>query len=150
MTRLSTVFAILIASLALADEFGDVVYPVELTAKQKSALAALASLSWQIPPDPGETKEWQTRRLRQWEELLASLPKLGLPGLAKCEEIQVTKEKIANTSGNDLLVVIAHETGRDIAHRTHWIEAGQSIPNRSIYGNGMMRCRILWPRPKGE
>ena len=150
MIKLFAASLILLSSICAADEYADIIYPVELTEKQKSALTSLTSWRWYAPKNPRELEEARTKRIEEWTTLGESLPKLSLPRLAVSGDIQVTEETITNKSDLDVLVVIAHETGIDIAHRTHWIKAGESIPNQSIFMDGVLPCHILWPKQERE
>jgi len=137
------------APVGWASPSGEPTYPRKLTIAQRQLLVRLGDAKWFTPGATGESKEHQERRRREFTALLDKIKTAGLPGLATAAGIEVSQSKIKNTSQHDVLIVLQHETGQDVAIRTHWLTAGQAIPNRSAF-SGWGRVWILSPRKKRD
>jgi len=106
----------------------DVKYPVDLSSEQKNALYRLTSLNLDF-----------TSQDKEFNNLVAQLKKLALPPLAALTDLEITENHFKNVSNNDVLIIVEHNTGRDIAVRTHWLKKGQHI-ERSYMGT-----RLVYP-----
>ena len=137
------------ATYDLATPSGEPTYPRKLTADQRQLLIQLGDLKWFTPGASGEPKEYEERRQRDFVGLLDKIKTAGLPVPAKPADIEVSQSEIKNISKNDVLIVLQHETGMDVAIRTHWLTAGQTIPNRSA-ANEWGRVWILSPKMKQD
>jgi len=128
---------------------GEPTYPRKLTIDERQLLVQLGDFKWFTPGASGESKEHRERRKREFTALLDKIKTAGLPRLATAADIEVSQSKIKNTSEHDVLIVLQHETGHDVAIRTHWLTAGQAIPNRSAF-SGWGRVWILSPKKKQD
>lgn len=125
---------------------GELTYPRNVTPEQTQLLTELGDLKWFTPV---ASKEYGERTQRQFAELLGKIQNARLPGLASPQDIRISQSEIKNTSNRDVLIVLQHETGRDVAVRTHWLPAGKSIPNRSAFA-GWGKVWIIAPQIKGD
>ena len=125
---------------------GEPTYPKGTTQEQTQLLIQLGDLKWFTPV---ASKEYREQTQRQFAELQDKIQKAGLPRLASPGDIQVSQTEIKNTSDRDVLIVLQHETGRDVAVRTHWLPAGKSIPNRSSFA-GWGKVWIIAPKMKNN
>jgi hypothetical protein len=133
----------------MATPSGEPTYPKKLTAGQKQLLIQLGDPKWFTPGASGDPNEYEERRERDFVGLLDKIKTAGLPGLAKPADIEVSQCEIKNVAKHDVLIVLQHETGMDVAIRTHWLTAGQTIPNRSA-ANEWGRVWILSPKTKQD
>jgi hypothetical protein len=135
--------------VAWQNDGGMATYPKKLTNDQRQLLVRLGDAKWFIPGASGEPKEHEERRQRDFMGLLDKIKTAGVPVLARPADIEVSPSEIKNISKHDVLIVLQHETGMDVAIRTHWLTAGQTIPNRSA-ANEWGRVWILSPKMKQD
>jgi hypothetical protein len=125
---------------------GELTYPESVTPEQRLLLTQLGDLKWFTSI---ATKEYRERTEREFAQLLDKIQTAGLPKIASPEDIQVSPSEIRNRSDRDVLIVLQHETGYDVAVRTHWLPVGKSIPNRSAFA-GWGKVWIIAPKIKED
>ncbi|MCP3901103.1 MAG: hypothetical protein GY707_15470 [Desulfobacteraceae bacterium] len=108
----------------------NVEYPIKLSVEQKYVLNELTALNVKF-----NSKD------KEFYNLVDQLTKSKLPPLAKWIDLEITDRHFRNISKKDVLIIVAHITGRDLAVRTHWLKTGQSI-KRSAMGSDLVYPKL--------
>jgi hypothetical protein len=100
----------------------NVVYPIELSPEQETVLNELTKLLGGGEMPPGLEEQIRNNKL---------------PALAGSADLEITDGCFKNISIRDVLIVVAHETGDDLAVRTHWLQPGEFVL-RSTMGTNLI------------
>jgi len=108
----------------------NVEYPINLNTEQKYVMNRLTALDVEF-----NSKD------KEFYDLVNQLKSLKLPPLAILADLEITDRHFKNISNHDVLLVVSHITGRDIAVRTHWLKPGQSL-ERSVMGTNLVYPKL--------
>ena len=109
----------------------NVEYPIKLSTEQEYVLNELTAFGVKFSTED-----------KEFYNLVDRVKKSKLPSLAKLSDLEITDRYFKNISKHDVLVVVSHITGQDLAVRTHWLKKGQLI-KRSFMGTD-----LVYPKEK--